>query len=96
MAQRRRFGRQHQAHEQFTLTLQAGIEGLLDRRSDRLDAGQRRGVSTRRSLDAIACELEIRLGVRHVDTQVAHSLQGAPLGNDHAREIHRRRQQIPI
>jgi len=74
MTQRCRLGREHQRREQIPLLLETLVEGLLDRRGDRLDAGQGRGIGTRHGFDRIARELEEGLRVRHVEFQVAHAL----------------------
>ncbi len=51
VAQRRRFGRQHQGGKQFALPLQSRIEGPVERGRHRLYAGHGRGITARHSFD---------------------------------------------
>jgi hypothetical protein len=92
VAQRRRFRRRHERDKQFPLAFHARIEGLHRRGRHGFDAGQGRGVGTRGRFDGIARELEIRLGSRQADREIAHALRRVPLGDHGAREVERGRQ----
>jgi hypothetical protein len=96
MTQRRRLGREHQRGEQFPLLPETQVEGFLDCRGDRLDAGQGRGIGTRHGLDGIARELEEGLRVRQVEFQVAHELPLRSLRNHAARKVHGALEQVAV
>jgi hypothetical protein len=96
VTQRRRLGREHQRDEQFALIFEPGVEGLVDCRGDGLEAGQGCGVRARHRFDGIARELEVRLGVRHVQLHVAYSFEAALFRNHPARKAQRVLLQIAL
>ncbi len=94
--QRRRLRRQHQRGKQFALAFETRLEGSFDRRRHRLDAGQRCGIGTCGRLHRIARKLKERLGVRHVQCDVADSFARQFLRDHAARKTHGAHRASPL
>ena len=92
--QRRRFRGSHERHEQLAFALHSGLEGPRERSRQCLHTGRRRRVGAGESFHRIAGELQVGLGVGHLDLKVAHSLRAAPCRDQRACQIERGRAQI--
>ena len=86
MAQRLRFIRLDELHEELALVAQPLVERLRDRRGDRIHALERRGQVPGHGAHAVARELEEAVGVGKVHIQIAHPLERALLRDHLARE----------